>query len=111
MNALVDKMLIDQLLLASKAEVKIHLIIRGICCLQVWIPGISESIKVESIVGTFLEHNRIYYFYNDGNEEFYIGNADWMPRNLDKRVEIITPVWRWRYPKKIETYFRCLYGW
>ena len=92
MNALVDKMLIDQLLLASKAGVKIHLIIRGICCLQVGIPGISDNIKVESIVGTFLEHNRIYYFYNDGNEEYYIGSADWMPRNLDKRVEIITPV-------------------
>ena len=92
MNALVDKMLIDQLLLASKAGVKIHLIIRGICCLQVGIPGISDNIKVESIIGTFLEHNRIYYFYNDGNEEYYIGSADWMPRNLDKRVEIITPV-------------------
>ena len=92
MNALVDKMLIDKLLYASKSGVKIHLIIRGICCLQVGIPGISDNIKVESIVGTFLEHNRIYYFYNDGNEEYYIGSADWMPRNLDKRVEIITPV-------------------
>ena len=92
MNALVDKMLIDKLLYASSAGVKIHLIIRGICCLQVGIPGISDNIKVESIVGTFLEHNRIYYFYNDGNEEYYIGSADWMPRNLDKRVEIITPV-------------------
>ena len=92
MNALVDKMLIDKLLFASKNGVKIHLIIRGICCLQVGIPGISDNIKVESIVGTFLEHNRIYYFYNDGEEEYYIGSADWMPRNLDKRVEIITPV-------------------
>ena len=92
MNALVDKMVIDKLLYASKVGVKIHLIIRGICCLQVGVPGISENIKVESIVGTFLEHNRIYYFYNDGNEEYYIGSADWMPRNLDKRVEIITPV-------------------
>ena len=92
MNALVDKMLIDKLLFASKNGVKIHLIIRGICCLQVGIPGISDNIKVESIVGTFLEHNRIYYFYNDGDEEYYIGSADWMPRNLDKRVEIITPV-------------------
>lgn len=92
MNALVDKMLIDKLLFASKNGVKIHLIIRGICCLKVGIPGISDNIKVESIVGTFLEHNRIYYFYNDGDEEYYIGSADWMPRNLDKRVEIITPV-------------------
>ena len=92
MNALVDKMLIDRLLFASNAGVKIHLIIRGICCLQVGIPGISDNIKVQSIVGTYLEHNRIYYFYNDGYEEYYIGSADWMPRNLDKRVEIITPV-------------------
>ena len=92
MNALVDKMIIDRLLYASKAGVKIHLIVRGICCVQVGIPGISENIKVESIVGTYLEHNRIYYFYNDGNEEYYIGSADWMPRNLDKRVEIISPV-------------------
>ncbi len=92
MNALVDKMIIDRLLCASKAGVKIHLIVRGICCVQVGIPGISDNIKVESIVGTFLEHNRIYYFYNDGNEEYYIGSADWMPRNLDKRVEIIAPV-------------------
>ena len=92
MNALVDKMIIDRLLFASNAGVKIHLIIRGICCLQTGIPGISDNIKVESIVGTFLEHNRIYYFYNDGCDEYYIGSADWMPRNLDKRVEIITPV-------------------
>ena len=92
MNALVDKMIIDRLLFASEAGVKIHLIVRGICCLQTGIKGISDNIKVESIVGTFLEHNRIYYFYNDGHEEYYIGSADWMPRNLDKRVEIITPV-------------------
>ena len=92
MNALVDKMVIDRLLFASNAGVKIHLIIRGICCLQVGIPGISDNIKVQSIVGTFLEHNRIYYFYNDGCDEYYIGSADWMTRNLDKRVEIITPV-------------------
>ena len=92
MNALVDKMMIDTLLRASKDGVKIHLIVRGICCLKVGIPGLSDNIKVESIVGTFLEHNRLYYFYNDGNEEFYMGSADWMPRNLDKRVEIIIPI-------------------
>ena len=92
MNALVDKMMIDALLKASQDGVKIHLIVRGICCLKVGVPGISENIKVESIVGTFLEHNRLYYFYNDGNEEYYMGSADWMPRNLDKRVEIIIPI-------------------
>jgi len=92
MNALVDKMMIDALLKASQDGVKIHLIVRGICCLKVGVPGVSENIKVESIVGTFLEHNRLYYFYNDGNEEYYMGSADWMPRNLDKRVEIIIPV-------------------
>ena len=87
-----DKMIIDKLLIASKAGVKIHLIIRGLCGLQTGIPGISDNIKVESIIGQLLEHNRIFYFYNDGNEEYYIGSADWMPRNLDKRVELTTPV-------------------
>ena len=92
MNSLMDKMIIDKLLIASKAGVKIHLIIRGLCGLQTGIPGISDNIKVESIIGQLLEHNRIFYFYNDGNEEYYIGSADWMPRNLDKRVELTTPV-------------------
>ena len=92
MNALVDKVMIDSLLKASKVGVKIHLIVRGICCLKVGVPKISENIKVQSIVGTFLEHNRLYYFFNDGKEEFYMGSADWMPRNLDKRVEIIIPI-------------------
>ena len=92
MNALVDKNMICGLYLASMAGVKIHLIVRGICCLQTGIPGISDNITVESIVGTFLEHCRIYYFYNGGKEELYMGSADWMPRNLDKRVEIIFPL-------------------
>lgn len=92
MNSLCDKDIISALYEASAAGVKIDLIIRGICCLKVGIPGISENITVRSIVGNFLEHSRIFYFYNNGFEEVYMGSADWMPRNLDKRVEIIFPV-------------------
>ena len=71
---------------------KIELVVRGICCLKTGIPGLSENITVRSIVGNFLEHARIFYFYNDGFEDVYMGSADWMPRNLDKRVEITFPV-------------------
>lgn len=92
MNSLCDPMIIEALYKASAAGVKIDLIIRGICCLKVGIPGISENIQVRSIVGNFLEHSRIFYFYNDGFEDVYMGSADWMPRNLDKRVEITFPV-------------------
>ncbi len=92
MNSLCDPMIIAALYDASKAGVKIELIIRGICCLRVGVPGVSENISVRSIVGDFLEHSRIFYFKNDGKEEVYMGSADWMPRNLDKRVEILFPV-------------------
>ena len=92
MNALVDKTMIEGIYNASMNGVKVHLIVRGICCLKTGIPGISENVTVESLVGTFLEHCRIYYFYNGGKEELYMGSADWMPRNLDKRVEIIFPL-------------------
>ena len=92
MNSLCDPMIIEALYKASAAGVKIDLIIRGICCLKTGIPGISENIRVRSIVGNFLEHSRIFYFYNDGFEDVYMGSADWMPRNLDKRVEITFPV-------------------
>ena len=92
MNSLCDPMIIEALYKASAAGVKIDLIIRGICCLKVGIPEISENIRVRSIVGNFLEHSRIFYFYNDGFEDVYMGSADWMPRNLDKRVEITFPV-------------------
>lgn len=92
MNSLCDKEVIAALYEASAAGVKIELIIRGICCLKVGIPGVSENIHVRSIVGNFLEHARIFYFLNDGQEELYMGSADWMPRNLDKRVEIVFPL-------------------
>mgnify|MGYP000798480213 FL=1 len=92
MNSLCDKEIIAALYEASSAGVEINLIVRGICCLKTGIPGISENIHVRSIVGTFLEHSRIFYFSNGGNEEVYMASADWMPRNLDKRVEILFPV-------------------
>lgn len=92
MNSLCDEGIIAALYEASAAGVQIQLIVRGICCLKVGIPGISENIEVRSIVGNFLEHSRIFYFQNDGAEEIYMGSADWMPRNLDRRVEILFPV-------------------
>ena len=92
MNSLCDPVIIKTLYEASAAGVKIELIVRGICCLKAGIKGLSENITVRSIVGNFLEHSRIFYFYNSGFEDVYMGSAVWMPRNLDKRVEITFPV-------------------
>ena len=92
MNALQDHKLIKALYAASQAGVNIELLVRGFCCLRAGVPGLSENIRVVSILGRFLEHTRIYYFHNAGREEYYIGSADWMVRNLDYRVEAITPV-------------------
>jgi polyphosphate kinase len=92
MNALVDADIIDELYKASQAGVEIDLIVRGICCLRPGLPEVSDRIRVISIIGRFLEHSRLWYFSNGGEEEFYVGSSDWMPRNFDRRVEAVTPV-------------------
>ncbi len=92
MNSLCDPDIIEALYKASTAGVPIELIVRGICCLRTGIPGVSENITVRSIVGNYLEHARIFMFENGGHREFYAGSADWMPRNLDRRVEIVFPL-------------------
>ncbi len=92
MNALVDRKMIQLLYQASQAGVKVDLLVRGICCLRPGLPGVSDRIRVTSIVGRFLEHSRIFYFRNAGQEEVYLGSADFMPRNLNRRVEAVFPV-------------------
>ena len=108
LNSLSDYEMIDMLYEASRAGVKIDLIIRGICCLVPGIPGMSENIRAISVVDKFLEHPRLYVFHNDGNTEMYISSADWMTRNLDRRVEISCPIYDEDIKKELlETFEIC----
>jgi polyphosphate kinase len=91
-NSLIDPEIIEALYSASQAGVKICLIVRGICGLKAGVKGLSENIEVRSLVGRFLEHSRIFYYYNDGREDIFLSSADWMPRNLDRRIEILFPI-------------------
>ena len=92
MNSLVDRTLIEELYAASQAGVRIDLMVRGICCLRPGVQGLSERIRVISIIDRFLEHGRIFFFENGGAHDYWLASADWMPRNLDHRVEVAFPV-------------------
>lgn len=92
MNSLLDKKVIAKLYEASQAGIPIRLIVRGICVLRPGVPGLSEHIEVHSIVGRYLEHSRLFYFYNNGKEDVFLSSADWMPRNLNERVELMVPI-------------------
>lgn len=108
-NRLADTKIIRALYEASQAGVEIDLIVRGICMLRPGVPGLSENIRVRSIVGRLLEHSRVYYFANAGEEKVYIGSSDWMPRNLDRRVEVLTPVTDFRLKQYLKDEFVTAY--
>ena len=91
-NRLADAEIVNKLYEASRAGVEIDLIVRGVCTLRPGVPGLSENIRVRSVVGRLLEHSRVYFFENGGDNEVYLGSSDWMPRNLDRRVEVLAPI-------------------
>lgn len=109
MNSLLDRHVIDRLYEASQAGVIVRLIIRGICVLRPGVTGLSENISVHSIVGRFLEHSRLFYFYNDGAEDVFISSADWMPRNLNERIELLVPVEYGPHKERIKEILRLNY--
>lgn len=109
MNRLADVKIIRALYEASQAGVQIDLIVRGICMLRPQVPGLSENIRVRSIVGRLLEHSRVYYFANGGDEEIYLGSSDWMPRNLDRRVEVLAPVQDFRIKQYLKDEYLTSY--
>jgi polyphosphate kinase len=110
MNALVHPDIIAALYEASRAGVPIDLIVRGICCLRPGLPGVSDTIRVISIIGRFLEHSRAFYFLNGGQEEVYIGSADWMPRNLDRRIECVLPIQNPAHRQTIRTLLELMWS-
>lgn len=109
MNSLLDRHVIDRLYEASQAGVIVRLIVRGICVLRPGVAGLSENISVHSIVGRFLEHSRLFYFYNDGAEDVFISSADWMPRNLNERIELLVPVEYGPHKERIKEILRLNY--
>ena len=109
MNSLLDRHVIDRLYEASQAGVTVRLVVRGICVLRPGVTGLSENISVHSIVGRFLEHSRLFYFYNDGEEDVFISSADWMPRNLNERIELLVPVEYGPHKERIKEILRLNY--
>ena len=109
MNSLLDRHVIDRLYEASQAGVTVRLVVRGICALRPGVTGLSENISVHSIVGRFLEHSRLFYFYNDGAEDVFISSADWMPRNLNERIELLVPVEYGPHKERIKEILRLNY--
>ncbi|PSL43265.1 polyphosphate kinase [Salsuginibacillus halophilus] len=109
MNSLTDKTLIMKLFEASQAGVKIDLLVRGICCLRPGIEGVSENIHVRSIVDRFLEHSRLFYFHQNGSPRYFLSSADWMTRNMEKRIELLVPVYDMRAQKKIDDILRLAF--
>src|SRR5690606_4578517 len=101
MNSLLEEQIIAELYLASQAGVQIDLIVRGACALRAGVPGLSDNIRVRSIIGRFLEHSRVFYFYNDGAENVYLSSADWMDRNFFRRVEVAFPVLSPRLKRRV----------